>query len=74
VCREYLPGIREDDLEPDFAGVMTTFISEPGSVIRDFVIKRDEQYPKAIHLLGIGSPGLTSSLAIGRRVSKLLFD
>jgi 2-hydroxyglutarate dehydrogenase len=74
VCREYLPGIREEDLEPDFAGVMTTFISEPGSVIRDFVIKRDEQYPNAIHLLGIGSPGLTSSLAIGRRVSKLLFD
>jgi L-2-hydroxyglutarate oxidase LhgO len=32
------------------------------------VIERDPQFPAVIHLIGMESPGLTSSLAIARHV------
>ena len=38
----------------------------------DFVIEKDKRYPGCINLIGIDSPGLTSSLAIARHVKKLL--
>jgi L-2-hydroxyglutarate oxidase LhgO len=34
----------------------------------DFVITRDKDVPRAIQLVGIESPGLTSSLAIAEKV------
>ncbi len=38
----------------------------------DFVIAPDQKYPGLINLLGIGSPGMTSSLAIAEYVHELL--
>ena len=38
----------------------------------DFLIKEKENYPRFINLIGIDSPGLTSSLAIANYVKKLL--
>ncbi len=38
----------------------------------DFVIAPDQKYPQLINLLGIGSPGMTSSLAIAEYVEELL--
>jgi L-2-hydroxyglutarate oxidase LhgO len=35
------------------------------------VIERDTKVPRAIQLIGIESPGLTSSLAIAERVATL---
>jgi L-2-hydroxyglutarate oxidase LhgO len=66
-ARRFFPGLTIDDLELDFAGIM---VHLKGS--RDFIIRRDERHPGCVHLLGIDSPGLTCSLAIARRVRKLL--
>jgi L-2-hydroxyglutarate oxidase LhgO len=38
----------------------------------DFIIRRDEKCPNCIQLVGIDSPGMTCSLAIGRKVRRLL--
>ena len=38
----------------------------------DFVIERDPKYQNCINLIGIDSPGLTSSLAISKYVKQLL--
>ena len=38
----------------------------------DFVIERDPKYQNCVNLIGIDSPGLTSSLAIAKYVKKLL--
>ena len=38
----------------------------------DFVIERDKKYTKAINLIGIDSPGLTSSLAIAEYVKSII--
>lgn len=70
---QYLPFIRLDDLTPDFAGVRPK-LQGPGEEPRDFVIceETDRGRPGLINLVGIESPGLTSSLAIGRYVKKML--
>lgn len=39
---------------------------------RDFVVERDQKFPNCINLLGIDSPGLTSSLSIAKYVAKLI--
>jgi L-2-hydroxyglutarate oxidase LhgO len=68
--RRYLPDIRDDDLEPDYAGIRPK-LQGPGEAFRDFVI--DSASPHGvvglINLLGIESPGLTASSAIARRVA-----
>lgn len=68
-----LPFIESSDLEPEQAGVMTMLQGE-GEDFRDFVIKneRDRGLPGFINLIGIGSPGLTTSPAIARYVSNLV--
>lgn len=38
----------------------------------DFIIERDKKYPGLINLIGIDSPGLTSSLAIAKYVKRFL--
>jgi len=61
----YWPYCDANKLKPDHAGIRPKLI-EDGSVIQDFVFLRnqlDDRYP-IISLLGIDSPGLTSSLAI----------
>ena len=38
----------------------------------DFIIERDSSFPNCINLVGIDSPGLTSSLAIAKYVNNML--
>jgi len=61
------PNLKLEDLEMDYAGSRAKL-----KVGNDFVIKKDEKYPNAVHLVGIDSPGLTSSLAIAGYVAKML--
>ena len=70
--RRYVPEIRDDDLEPDYAGIRPK-LQGPGEAFRDFVIESGAPYGAAglINLLGIESPGLTASSAIARRVAQL---
>ncbi|KAJ2440929.1 hypothetical protein IWW46_003746 [Coemansia sp. RSA 2440] len=70
---EYLPMIQAKDLAPGYTGIRPK-LQLPGGVFRDFVIKEesDAGFPGFVNLVGIESPGLTSSLAIAQMVDRLL--
>jgi L-2-hydroxyglutarate oxidase LhgO len=69
----YLPSIRREDLGPDMSGIRAK-LQGPGEKARDFVIEHEENRGLLgfIDLIGIESPGLTSSPAIARMVSAML--
>ncbi|KAG0259948.1 hypothetical protein DFQ27_003801 [Actinomortierella ambigua] len=69
VIQSYLPAIQPDHIYPDYAGIRPK-VQAPGDPFKDFVIERRGGY---VHLAGIESPGLTSSLAIAEHVEALLF-
>jgi len=68
-----LPFIEPSDLAPETSGIMAMLQGE-GEGFRDFIIRHeyDRGLPGLISLVGIESPGLTSSPAIARYVSQLL--
>ena len=70
---DLLPFLREEDLMPDMAGIRPK-LQKPGGEFRDFVISHeaDRGLTGLVTLLGIESPGLTSCLAIGDRVERML--
>ncbi|KAK3991417.1 mitochondrial L-2-hydroxyglutarate dehydrogenase [Cladorrhinum sp. PSN332] len=75
--KKYLPDLGETQLEPDYAGIRPK-LGKAGAVAHgkgflDFVIRKEEGYEGWINLLGIESPGLTSSLAIAEKVRGLLY-
>lgn len=71
--RRYWPALPDGALIPGYAGIRPK-ISGPDEPARDFVIAGPETHgvPGLVNLFGIESPGLTSSLAIGRHVAELL--
>lgn len=70
--REYWPDIPDGSLQPAYAGVRPKLVG-PGSAAGDFEIEGPADHGVAglINLLGIESPGLTSSLALAERVAGL---
>jgi len=72
-ARKYVPALRAEWLTPDQAGVRAK-LAGPGEAFRDFVIAEESArgLPGLVNLLGIESPGLTASEAIGERVAALL--
>ncbi|KAK9712720.1 hypothetical protein K7432_006940 [Basidiobolus ranarum] len=72
--REYLPEVRQEGLYADYAGIRPK-LQAPGDPFRDFVIREeiDNNLPGFINCVGIESPGLTSSLAIGEMVETILY-
>ncbi len=71
--RRYLPTIRAENLHPEMSGIRPK-LQGPGEPFRDFVIQEEKEagYPGLINLIGIESPGLTSCLAIAKRVASLV--
>jgi len=71
--RKFLPFLEYEDLSPEMAGIRPK-IQKPGEPVRDFYIKEeaDRGNPGFINLIGIESPGLTSSLSIANYVRKLI--
>jgi L-2-hydroxyglutarate oxidase LhgO len=69
----YLPGVTREDFTPDYAGLRPK-LQGPGDPFRDFVIEEASQHglPRFVNLIGIESPGLTASEAIGETVRDLL--
>jgi L-2-hydroxyglutarate oxidase LhgO len=69
----YLPSINITQLNPDFSGIRPK-LQKPGSNFHDFVITNEESknFHNFINLIGIESPGLTASLAIGEYVTKII--
>jgi L-2-hydroxyglutarate oxidase LhgO len=72
-AKKMLPFIDYEDLEPEMAGIRPK-LQGPGEDIRDFVIRdeSDKGLPGFVNLIGIESPGLTSSPAIARYVARLI--
>ena len=69
----YLPCVRKEDLNPDMAGIRAK-LQGPGEPARDFYIEHEEKrgLPGFINLIGIESPGLTSSPAIAELVKGIV--
>lgn len=76
--RKYWPGLKDGNIVPDYAGVRPK-LSHPqmrnvNSELGDFVIagEKDHGVRGLLVLLGIESPGLTSSLAIAELIAKMM--
>jgi L-2-hydroxyglutarate oxidase LhgO len=69
----FLPILELEDMAPESAGIRPK-LQGPGDDFRDFVIAHEEKkgLPGLINLVGIESPGLTASLAIGRYVGEMM--
>jgi L-2-hydroxyglutarate oxidase LhgO len=67
--RRYWPGLPDDSLQPDYAGIRPK-LTGPGEAAADFMIEGPAQHgmPGLMHLFGIESPGLTSSLSLADEV------
>jgi len=73
--RRLVPAIADQDLDPDIAGIRAK-LQGPGQGFRDFVVAEESArgLPGFVNLIGIDSPGLTSSPAIAERVARLIGD
>ena len=71
--RTYWPGLPDDSLVPDYAGIRPK-LSGPGEGQADFLIAgpADHGMPRLVNLFGIELPGLTSSLSLAKAVVKYL--
>lgn len=65
-----LPGLTVDDLAPHPPGIRAKLVPpESGEAFGDFVVREGPPESRTFHLIGIESPGLTASFAIGQRVA-----
>jgi len=71
--RKYWPGLADGTLKPDYAGIRPK-ISGPGQGASDFLVQGPLVHgvPGLVNLFGIESPGLTSCLAMGDYVARIL--
>jgi L-2-hydroxyglutarate oxidase LhgO len=76
--KQYLPGLDEESVAVDYCGIRPKLGKSgaqntgKGGFI-DFYIKKEDGVDGFVNLLGIESPGLTSSLAIAEYVHDLLY-
>ncbi|KAF2265959.1 FAD dependent oxidoreductase [Lojkania enalia] len=75
--QSYLPGIDRSAIGLDYVGIRPK-LGRLGAVasvkgFQDFYIEKEEGFDGFVNLLGIESPGLTSSLAIAEEVERLLY-
>jgi len=73
--QRYLPRLAIEDLQPEMAGLRAK-LQGPGCSFRDFLVQAepDPHLPGLVNLLGMESPGLTSSLAVGKLVARIVLD
>jgi len=71
--RKYWPDLKDGALSPSYAGIRPK-INAPHEASADFCMMGPDVHGVSglVHLLGIESPGLTSSLAIAQHVSAML--
>ncbi len=72
-AKRFLPFLEKQDLYPAYSGVRPK-IQKPGESFKDFVILEEKArgFPDYFNLIGIESPGLTASLAIGNYINELI--
>ncbi|PTB45396.1 hypothetical protein M441DRAFT_129113 [Trichoderma asperellum CBS 433.97] len=76
--KKYLPRVDAGALVPDYAGIRPKLAPKGAALatdknFNDFIVRKEEGYQGWVNLLGIESPGLTSSLAIAEMVDQLLY-
>lgn len=73
-AKKIFPAIISDHLHPDSAGIRPKLQGPEDPEVKDFYIReeRDAGFPRLVNLIGIESPGLTSSMAIGEYVKELV--
>jgi L-2-hydroxyglutarate oxidase LhgO len=69
----FLPDLELGAIAPDTAGLRAK-LQGPGEAWKDFVIREESEkgLPGLVNLIGLDSPGLTASLAIGEEVLGLI--
>ena len=69
----YWPGMEPERLHPDYCGIRPK-IQKPSEKMQDFSIQfpKDHKIEGFVNLQGIESPGITSSLAIGKYISSMI--
>ncbi len=72
-ARHLIDGVTVDDLRLSGSGIRAK-LHPPSESFADFMIRRDRENPAVVQASGMDSPGLTSSLAVGRMVSELVAD
>jgi L-2-hydroxyglutarate oxidase LhgO len=70
-ARQLLPMVTVADLRMGGSGIRPK-LHPASESFADFLIRRDMRNPRVVHAAGIESPGLTSCLAIGEFVSRLV--
>ena len=72
LVKKYMPDIINYNIEEDFSGIRPK-LQGPNEGFRDFTIKHEDDNDLFgfINLIGIESPGLTASPAIGKYVSEM---
>ncbi len=72
--REYWPGLPDGSLQPGYSGIRPKLVGADDKAA-DFLIEGPEEHgvPGLVNLLGMESPGLTSSMAVGEHVCRKLF-
>jgi glycerol-3-phosphate dehydrogenase len=73
-AQELLPELKEDDLQLGYSGLRPKLVAPGAKGPADFVITRDDRVRRAIHLVGIESPGLTAAPSIARQVTELVAE
>jgi len=80
LAKKLLPSVTPSDFVHAYSGIRAKLVPPPGSSgvapkvsgMADFIIQTDPDCPRAIHLIGIESPGLTSSPSIAEHVTRLV--
>jgi glycerol-3-phosphate dehydrogenase len=66
-ARKFIPAVGEADLQWAYAGTRPK--NKSSCEKSDFIIRLDRTTPPLVNLIGIDSPGLSASMAIGRYVA-----
>jgi L-2-hydroxyglutarate oxidase LhgO len=74
-ARKFLPFLDFNDISPEMAGIRPK-IQKSGEPVRDFYIMEETKRgcPGFINLIGMESPGLTSSIAIADYVNEMVIS
>ncbi|MBN1299398.1 MAG: NAD(P)/FAD-dependent oxidoreductase [Actinobacteria bacterium] len=67
MAKPFFPNIRAEDISLHQTGIRAKLKNH-----YDYIIEKNKSYPYAINLIGIDSPGLTSSLAIADYVKNIV--
>ncbi|MBI4087590.1 MAG: FAD-dependent oxidoreductase [Candidatus Liptonbacteria bacterium] len=68
--QKFCPAIKEEDLRWAYSGIRPKIVNTPQE--SDFIVRADNNHPLWINLIGIESPGLSASMAIGKHVSRII--